>query len=104
MPLADCEHSLQVRQSSRRRSGPLDSLRILLVDDHEPVRRGVRSLLSSHADWLVCGEAVDGLDAIEKAKALRPNVVLMDISMPRMNGLDATHILRRDMPGSKIVI
>ncbi len=82
----------------------MDSLRILLVDDHEPVRRGVRSLLSSHADWLVCGEAVDGLDAIEKAKALRPNVVLMDISMPRMNGLDATQILRRDMPDSKIVI
>jgi PAS domain S-box-containing protein len=82
----------------------LDSLRILLVDDHEPVRRGVRSLLSSHSDWLVCGEAVDGLDAIEKAKALRPNVVLMDISMPRMNGLDATQILRRDMPDSKIVI
>ncbi len=82
----------------------MDSLRILLVDDHEPVRRGVRSLLSSHSDWLVCGEAVDGLDAIEKAKALRPNVVLMDISMPRMNGLDATQILRRDMPDSKIVI
>jgi PAS domain S-box-containing protein len=82
----------------------LDSLRILLVDDHEPVRRGVRSLLSSHSDWLVCGEAVDGLDAIEKAKALRPNVVLMDISMPRMNGLDATQVLRRDMPDSKIVI
>ena len=82
----------------------MDSLRILLVDDQEPVRRGVRSLLSSHADWLVCGEAVDGLDAIEKAKALRPNVVLMDISMPRMNGLDATQILRRDMPDSKIVI
>jgi PAS domain S-box-containing protein len=82
----------------------LDSLRILLVDDHEAVRRGVRSLLSSHADWFVCGEAVDGLDAIDKAKALSPNVVLMDISMPRMNGLDATQILRRDMPDSKIVI
>ena len=82
----------------------MDSLRILLVDDHEPVRRGVRSLLSSHTDWLVCGEAVDGIDAIDKAKALRPNVVLMDISMPRMNGLDATQILRRDMPDSKIVI
>ncbi len=82
----------------------MDSLRILLVDDHEPVRRGVRSLLSAHADWLVCGEAVDGIDAIEKAKALRPNVVLMDISMPRMNGLDATQVLRRDMPDSKIVI
>jgi len=75
-------------------------LRILLVDDHEPVRRGVRSLLSSHADWLVCGEAVDGIDAMTKHGA-SPNVVLMDISMPRMNGLDATQVLRRDLPDSK---
>ena len=63
---------------------------ILIVDDHEVVRRGLRSLLSSRPEWIICGEAVDGLDAVEKAKTLRPAVVLMDISMPRMNGLDAT--------------
>src|SRR4029077_6130712 len=55
-------------------------------------------------DWLVCGEAGDSPDANDKAKELRPNDVLKDISMPRMNGLAATQILRRDMPDSKIVI
>ncbi len=79
-------------------------MRILLVDDTEVVRRGLRSLLASRANWLVCGEAVDGLDALEKAKTLRPDVVLMDISMPRMNGLDATRIIRRELPETKVVI
>jgi PAS domain S-box-containing protein len=79
-------------------------LRILIVDDHEVVRRGIRSLLSSRADWSICGEAEDGAKAVEKAKALRPDVVLMDITMPRMNGLDATRIIRRELPESKIVI
>jgi DNA-binding LytR/AlgR family response regulator len=65
------------------------SIRILLVDDNESVRRGLRSFLFSRADFLICGEAVDGLDAIEKAKALQPDVVLMDITMPRMSGLVA---------------
>jgi PAS domain S-box-containing protein len=84
--------------------GLLSSLRVLIVDDHEATRRGLRSLLSSRADWQVCGEAEDGLEAVEKAMALRPDVVLMDISMPRMNGLDATRVIRRDVPESKVVI
>jgi PAS domain S-box-containing protein len=82
----------------------LSSLRILLVDDQQAVRRGLRSLLASRADWSICGEAVDGPEAVAKAKALRPDVVLMDISMPRMNGLDATRIIRRELPESKVVI
>jgi PAS domain S-box-containing protein len=82
----------------------LSPLRILVVDDHEPVRRSLRFLLSSRADWSVCGEAEDGPEAVEKAIALRPDVVLMDVSMPRMNGLDATRIIRRELPESKVVI
>ena len=74
---------------------------ILIVDDHVYVRRGVRSLLSSRPEWKVCGEAVDGVEAVEKAKALRPDVVLMDISMPRMNGVEASRIIRREVPESK---
>ena len=82
----------------------MSPLRILLVDDQEPVRRGLRSLLSSRTDWLVCGEAVDGLEAVEKAKTLRPNVVLMDISMPRLNGLEATRIIRQEVPESQVIL
>jgi PAS domain S-box-containing protein len=82
----------------------LSSMRILLVDDTEAVRRGLITLLARRADWFVCGEAVDGLEALEKAKTLRPDVVLMDISMPRMNGLDATRIIRRELPATKVLI
>ncbi len=78
--------------------------RVLIVGDHAPTRRGLCSLLSSHPDWVVCGEAVDGTDAVEKAKSLRPDIVLMDISMPRMNGLDATKIIRQEVPESEVVI
>jgi PAS domain S-box-containing protein len=77
---------------------------ILIVDDHEIVRRGLRSLLSSRPEWQICSEAEDGLQGVERAKALRPSLVLMDISMPRMNGLEATRILRRDLPETKVVI
>ena len=79
-------------------------MRILLVDDHAQLRRTIRDYLSLRPDWLVCGEAVDGLDAIDKALALRPDVIIMDISMPRMDGLEATRILRRDLPASHVII
>jgi PAS domain S-box-containing protein len=82
----------------------VNSFRVLIVDDHEASRRGLRSLLSSRPEWPICAEAVDGVDAIEKAKAYRPDVILMDISMPRMNGLDATRIIRREYPESEVVI
>jgi PAS domain S-box-containing protein len=82
----------------------MSSLRILIVDDHGAVLDGVRSLLSSRTDWLVCGEARDGVEAVEKARDLHPDVVLMDISMPRMDGLQATKIIRKEIPDSKVVI
>src|SRR6202521_152723 len=82
----------------------MGSLRILIVDDHETVRRGLRILLSSRRDWVVCGEAGDGFEAVEKAKSLRPDVVLMDISMPGMDGVEATKIIRREVPESKVII
>jgi DNA-binding NarL/FixJ family response regulator len=79
-------------------------MRILIVDDHELVRRGLRSLLASRSGWNVCGEARDGLEAIAKAKLLHPDVVLLDITMPELNGLDAARQIRKDDPKMEIVI
>jgi len=71
--------------------------RILIVDDSEPVRRNIQTLLGSRKGWLVCGEAADGLQAVEEAKSLRPDLIIMDVSMPNMNGLDAAKIILREV-------
>ena len=80
------------------------ALHILLVDDQPSVRNGIRSLLGARPDWNICGEASDGLEGVEKARELHPDIVLMDVSMPRMNGLDAARILRKELPRTKVVI
>jgi DNA-binding NarL/FixJ family response regulator len=74
---------------SEIRSKPMN-VRILVVDDNAQVRDGLRLLLQSHADWEVCGEATDGVEAIEKYRQLSPDLLVVDVSMPRMNGLDAS--------------
>ena len=79
-------------------------MRLLIVDDHEVVRRGVRSLLLEHADYEVCGEAVDGQDALDKARELKPDVIVMDVSMPRLNGLEATRQVRSILPDCEVLI
>ncbi|MGB0046669.1 MAG: response regulator transcription factor, partial [Terriglobales bacterium] len=68
-------------------------LRILLADDHEIVRRGLCALLQRREGWEICGEASDGRQALEMAKQLKPDVVILDIGMPNLNGLDATRQL-----------
>jgi DNA-binding NarL/FixJ family response regulator len=80
------------------------SLRILVVDDHAVVRRGVRSLLESHEGWEVCGEATTGRDAVEQSKRLRPDVVVMDLSLPELNGLDATRQILKDAPETEVLV
>jgi DNA-binding NarL/FixJ family response regulator len=80
------------------------SLRILVVDDHAVVRRGVRSLLESHEGWEVCGEATTGRDAVEQSRRLRPDVVVMDLSLPELNGLDATRHILKDAPDTEVLV
>jgi YesN/AraC family two-component response regulator len=72
-------------------------LRILIADDHEVARRGICALLESHAGWEVCAEAKDGRDAVELAASLKPDIVLLDIGMPNLNGLEAAST-RRSYP------
>jgi len=81
----------------------MEPLRVLIVDDYEPLRRSIRSLLLRNS-WSICGEASDGIEAIEKAKTLKPDVVIMGISMPRMNGIEATRIIGKEVPGAKVII
>jgi DNA-binding NarL/FixJ family response regulator len=82
----------------------MGATRILVADDHEIVRRGVCTLLQSHSGWEVCGEAADGREAVEQAKQLRPDVVILDIGMPRLNGFDATRHILRDNPRTQVLI
>lgn len=79
-------------------------MRVLVVDDHEVVRRGVISLLHDQLECEVCGEAAHGQEAVEKAAALRPDVVIMDVSMPGLNGLDAARIIRSTAPSCEILV
>lgn len=77
---------------------------ILVADDSEVVRRGIRHLLSHHENWEVCGEAADGKEAVEKARQLAPDVVVLDFSMPVMNGIEAARQIRATRPKTAFVL
>jgi DNA-binding NarL/FixJ family response regulator len=79
-------------------------LRVLIADDHDIVRRGLRNLVESQAGWEVCAEAADGRQAVAKALASRPDVAILDISMPEMDGLTATRKIREALPQTEVLV
>jgi DNA-binding NarL/FixJ family response regulator len=78
--------------------------RILLADDHETIRKGLRSILGARPDWEICGEATNGREAVEQAARLKPDLVIMDIGMPGLNGLGATRQIIRELPATEVLI
>jgi len=79
-------------------------VRILLADDHDVVRRGLKALLQEHADWEVCGEAVSGRDAVQLARGTQPDIAIVDLMMPDLNGLEATRQIRRVSAPTQVLI
>jgi len=82
----------------------MSALRILIADDHDVVRAGVRSLLEGQPECEICGEAADGRQAVTLAQELRPDVVVMDITMPELNGLEATRQILKAIPDAQVLI
>ncbi len=80
------------------------TIRLLVADDHEVIRRGVRSLLGTQPGWEVSGEAASGREAVEKAKQLKPDLVVLDITMPELDGLEATRQILEAVPKTKVLI
>jgi DNA-binding NarL/FixJ family response regulator len=79
-------------------------IRILLADDHDVVRRGLSALLTNRPDWQVVGEAQNGREAVSLAVKLKPNVAVLDLSMPELNGLEATRQIRKEVPETEVLV
>ncbi len=78
-------------------------IKVLVVDDHTIIREGICLLLKSHDDIEVVGEAVDGAEAVEKVRQLHPDIVLMDLSMPKMSGFEATQAIKKEFPNVQVL-
>jgi len=79
------------------------AVRILLVDDHPIVRQGLRTLLEGRAGWEVVGEASDGIEALDKVSSLQPDIVVLDVTMPKMNGLETCRLIRQKASGIDVL-
>jgi DNA-binding NarL/FixJ family response regulator len=82
----------------------MNSLRIMLADDHEMVRQGLRAVIEEQRGWEVCGEARTGREAVDKARELKPDIVVMDFTMPELNGMEATRQIRAVLPRTQVLI
>ena len=92
------------REASQRRRRAGVMLRLLLADDHDIVRRGMKELLEEQVGWSVCAEAADGRAAVELALAQRPHVAILDLSMPELNGLEATRRIKEALPETEVLV
>ncbi len=79
-------------------------VRILLADDHEIVRRGIRPLIESEWGWEICGEAVEGRQAVSMAMELKPDIIIVDVSMPELSGVEVTRQIKRDLPETEVLV
>ena len=84
--------------------GGTSNLRILIADDHDLMRRGLKSLLESHPGWTICAEANTGREAVEKAEELKPDIVILDITMPELNGVEAARRILKASPSAEILV
>lgn len=82
----------------------MSNLRILIADDHDLVRKGLRLLIEEHPGWTVCAEARSGREAVEQAVQSNPDIVVIDVSMPDLNGLEATRLIRKSCPRSEVLV
>lgn len=82
----------------------MDKIRILLADDHALIRSGIATLLQGNADFSIIGEAKDGEEAVQKAKELNPDVVVIDLSMPKLSGVEATKIIKKKFPNIRVLV
>lgn len=94
----------RVPVNEKGRPAPATTTKILVADDHEIVRQGLRTLLESQAGWSVVGEASNGSQAVDKAVELEPDVVLLDLSMPELNGFEATRRIREALPRTEVLV
>jgi DNA-binding NarL/FixJ family response regulator len=78
--------------------------KVIVVDDHAVIRRGVQGILHAFPEWELCGEAENGQEAIRLAELVKPDLIIMDVSMPQLNGLEATRIIRTILPNAKVLL
>src|SRR5579871_2347497 len=82
----------------------MQKIRVLIADDHQVMRRGIRAVVEMLSGWEVCGEASTGRDAVEMAQKLLPEIVVMDVTMPELNGLEATRQIKKDAPSTEVLM
>ena len=102
LPIGEVDHSSEMAADPRDPRPAM--LRILIADDHEVVRRSLRELLEGHPDWEVCGEASNGREAVNLALKTVPHIVLLDLTMPVMNGLEVTRVIKKELPSTEVLI